>query len=66
MKVEKRLVLSLTGLDHIIDVNWLAEEEDIPPSLTFLEMLKHEARLSEVELKDIDIVEVDLRDAKFG
>lgn len=59
MKVENRLIINMTDLDHILDTDLLEENKDVPPSLIFLEGLFNELQLNGID-KDIDVVEIRL------
>lgn len=52
MEVAKKLIITMTDLDHILDID-LLENKNVPPSQFFLEGLKKELELNGID----DVIE---------
>ena len=58
-----KLIINTIDLDHILDIDRLEEEKNMPPSEIFLEGLKNELEMngySEDEINSINSIEIRL------
>lgn len=46
VRITEKIIISLTDLDHILDIGILEENKNLPPSDLFLEGLKNELELN--------------------
>lgn len=60
LHLDKKITLNMVDLDHILDVDEIAENINTPPSLIFLEGLARELEMSGYRINDIDIIEFNL------
>lgn len=59
MITERKLILNMMDLDHIIgEINM--ENKNEPPSLLFLEQLVNETNMNGVDLTEIDVIEINI------
>lgn len=63
MELVTKLIINTIDLDHILDIDRLEEEKNMPPSEIFLEGLKHELEMngySKDEINSINSIEIRL------